>query len=107
MSKIPYVVRRGDVLYFRIRIPAKLQPVLQKKEIIRTLQTQNRKEAIPTALLLASEAKTIFNELNKDMTDIKHKRHIESLRQKLRVGDMLHQEEVEKLELEHMSEKRR
>jgi len=57
MSKIPYVIRRGDTLYFRIRVPAKLQATIQKKEIIQTLQTQDRFKAIPIALRFASEVK--------------------------------------------------
>jgi len=104
MSKIPYVVRRGDTLYFRIRVPAKLQAVIERKEIIQTLQTQDRQEAIPIALRVASEIKIIFNNLSKDMTDIKHKRHLEVLREKLKVRDVIHQEETERLEFTHKAE---
>lgn len=69
MSKIPYVVRRGDTLYFRIRVPASLHSVIQRREIVQTLQTQNRQQAIPIALDLASKAKTIFNKLSRDMEE--------------------------------------
>jgi len=106
MSKIPYVIRRGDTLYFRIRVPAKLQATIQNKEIIQTLQTQDRLEAIPIALRFASEVKIIFNNMSKDMTDIKHKRRIEALRELVRVKDVIHQDELERRELKQMSELR-
>jgi len=107
MSKVPYVVRRGDTLYFRIRVPAKLQATIQKKEIIQTLQTQDRREAIPIALRVASEVKIIFNKLSKDMTDIKQKRHLEALRQKLKVKQVIHEEELEQRGFEQLRELRR
>lgn len=107
MSKIPYVVRRGDTLYFRIRVPTKLQATIQKKEIIQTLQTQDRREAIPIALRVASEVKIIFNNLSKDMTDIKYKRHVEALRQRVGAKDVIREEEMERVELEHTTELKR
>jgi len=106
MSKIPYVVRRGDTLYFRIRVPVSLQDVVQRREIVQTLSTQNRQQAIPIALELASEAKVIFNKLSRDMTDIKDKRHLEAIRQKLKAKDIIHQEEMEQKDLEKLREAR-
>ena len=107
MSKIPYVIRRGDTLYFRIRVPAKLQATIQKKEIIQTLQTQDRFKAIPIALRFASEVKIIFNSMSKDMTDIRHKRHIEALRERLKVKEVIHAEEVEQAKVESSREIKR
>jgi len=69
MSKIPYLIRRGDTLYFRIRVPSKLQLVIQRKEVVQSLRTQNRQEAIPVALDLAGKAKMIFNRISKDMKE--------------------------------------
>ncbi len=50
-----------------IRVPVSLHSVIQRAEIVQTLGTQNRQEAIPTALELASKAKTVFNKLSRDM----------------------------------------
>ena len=69
MSKIPYLIRRGDTLYFRIRVPSKLQLVIQRKEVVQSLRTQNRQEATPVALDLAGKAKMIFNRISQDMKE--------------------------------------
>lgn len=54
MGKIPYLFRRKNVYYFRIRIPIELQEPLQAKAIVRSLKTENRHEATPLALQLAA-----------------------------------------------------
>ena len=69
MSKIPYLVRRGNTLYFRIRVPDRLRTTLNRSEITQTLQIQSVKDATPIALELAGKAKAIFNRIDKDMDD--------------------------------------
>jgi hypothetical protein len=54
VGKIPYLFRRNNVYYFRIRIPIELQEPLQAKAIVRSLKTENRHEATPLALQLAA-----------------------------------------------------
>jgi len=67
MPKISYLVRRANTLYFRIRVPSKLQSIVERIEIVQTLQTQSSQDAASIALELAGKAKAIFNELSKGM----------------------------------------
>jgi len=63
VGKIPYLFRRKNVYYFRIRVPAEHQESLKATEIVRSLKTESRYEAIPRALQLAANIATTFNEL--------------------------------------------
>ncbi len=63
MGKIPYLFRRRNVYYFRIRVPAEHQEALKATEIVRSLKTESRHEAIPLALQLAANIAVVFNEL--------------------------------------------
>ncbi|MCK9622757.1 MAG: hypothetical protein M0R47_19755 [Methylobacter sp.] len=55
MSKIPYLLRRGNTFYFRIAVPAELREKFKCREVIQSLKTERRTEAVPLALGLASE----------------------------------------------------
>lgn len=63
MGKSPYLFRRKNIYYFRIRIPTEHQESLNATEIVRSLKTESRHEAIPRALQLAANIATTFNEL--------------------------------------------
>jgi len=63
VGKFPYLFRRKNVYYFRIRVPAEHQELLNATEIVRSLKTESRHEAIPRALQLAANIATTFNEL--------------------------------------------
>jgi integrase len=106
MSKIPYLLRRGNTFYFRIAVPAELREKFQCREVIQSLKTERRAEAIPLALGLAAEVIKLFNNA-KTMTDMIHKRQLAALREKQKIREMLHQEELEQKELDHLTELRR
>lgn len=57
----PHLIRRVNVLYFRISVPARFRDILKVRELTQSLHTQNIKDAIPAAYKLASEAKILFN----------------------------------------------
>lgn len=59
----PYLQRRGDTLFFRIAVPLDLRHYVGGREITKTLRTTDRRIAIPRALLLASKALQLFEEL--------------------------------------------
>lgn len=63
MGKTPYLFRRKNVYYFRIRIPLKHQELLKNCEIVHSLKTESRAEAIPQALKLAANFKLLLQEL--------------------------------------------
>ncbi|MGZ5013085.1 MAG: DUF6538 domain-containing protein [Methylobacter sp.] len=63
MAKIPYLVRRKNVFYFRLRIPAEYQEALKAREIIQSLKTEKLAEAIPLALQLAAHYKSSIQDL--------------------------------------------
>ncbi|WP_445369736.1 DUF6538 domain-containing protein [Methylomonas sp. BW4-1] len=63
VGKIPYLFRRRNIYYFRIRVPAEHQQALNATEIVRSLKTESRHEAIPLALQLAANVALAFNEL--------------------------------------------
>ncbi|WP_442919674.1 DUF6538 domain-containing protein [Methylobacter sp.] len=58
MAKIPYLVRRKNIFYFRLRIPAEYQELLKVREIVQSLKTEKQAEAIPLALQLAAHYKS-------------------------------------------------
>lgn len=106
MSKIPYLFRRGNIFYFRLAVPIVLRDQLQCREIILSLKTKNRHDAVPMALGLAADVIKLFNDA-KIMKDMTHKRQIWALREKLKVKELLHQEELEQRELGQLSAIRR
>lgn len=65
--KIPYLQRRNHALEFRIAIPSALRSIAGRREIVKTLKTQDSRKAAPIALLFASRAKQLFAKLH-DMT---------------------------------------
>lgn len=60
-----YILRRGNGLFFRIAVPAELRDAIGCRELVRTLETQCRREATPQALEWAAAAKRLFNELRR------------------------------------------
>lgn len=63
MATLPYLLRRGDVYFFRIAVPVDLRTKLGKREITQSLKTPDRRQALPKALHLAAQATTLFAEL--------------------------------------------
>jgi integrase len=106
MSRTPYLYRRGNVFYFRAAVPAELRDTFQRREIVQSLKTEKRAEAVPLALGIAAELIKLFNDV-RSMPDIKRKRKEQALRDKLKVVQSLHQEELEQKELDHIAEIRR
>lgn len=106
MAKIPYLFRRKNIYYFRVRIPLNLRKSYGASEIIQSLKTQIKAEAVPLALELAAHATKLFNEA-KMSENMVHKRQIAALRAKLEIKEALHNEEIEQKELDHIRELRR
>jgi hypothetical protein len=48
MGKTPYLFRRKNVFYFRVRIPAKLQNSFDAREIIQSQQLKTLKQRLST-----------------------------------------------------------
>jgi hypothetical protein len=67
-GKIPYPIRRKNVFYFRLGVPAELREVIQSREIIQSLRTQNSDEAQRKALALAAYFKTLLHDLKTGKT---------------------------------------
>lgn len=63
MAKIPYLVRRKNVFYFRLSVPAELRESINAREIIKSLKTENRFEATYQALKLAAHYKAVLHDL--------------------------------------------
>ena len=67
-----YVVRRGEMLYFRMRVPSDLQRVFQTTEVSRALRTNNPREAGRRAQRLAWLTTDLFDDIRggkyQDMT---------------------------------------
>jgi hypothetical protein len=63
MAKIPYLVRRKNIFYFRLRVPADLQEILKVREITQSLKTESRGVAIPLALRMAASISIKLQEL--------------------------------------------
>ncbi len=63
MGKTPYLFRRKNVYYFRIRIPLEHQEASKSREIVHSLKTENRAEAIPQALKLGANFKALIQDL--------------------------------------------
>lgn len=78
----PYLHRRGDILYFRIAVPADLRPHVGWREITKTLRTAERARAIPMALECAARAKRVFWELRSCMNEGDSEKLMALVRQK-------------------------
>lgn len=63
MAKTPYLYRRNNIYYFRFVVPVELRETLKVREIIKSLKTQNREEAVPLALQLAADVTSAFYNL--------------------------------------------
>jgi len=45
MAKIPYLIRRKNIFYFRLVVPVEFRSSLKVREVTRSLKTENRAEA--------------------------------------------------------------
>jgi hypothetical protein len=63
MAKTPYLIRRKNVFYFRLGVPAELRELIKSREIIQNLRTEDSQEAILKALKLAAHLKTLLHDL--------------------------------------------
>lgn len=68
-----YLQRRGDCYSFRIAVPFDLRTSIKTRELVRALNTSDRRTAIPRALYLASKALTLFASL-RAMSDDQRKK---------------------------------
>ncbi len=65
MAKIPYLIRRNNIFYFRLVVPVELRESVKVREFIQSLHTENREEATHKALKLAAHFKAALNDLKK------------------------------------------
>jgi hypothetical protein len=63
MCKFPYLFRRGNVYYFRFVIPVELRNSFKVREIILSLKTEVKSEAIPLAWKLAASVTQSLKDL--------------------------------------------
>lgn len=63
MAKIPYLVRRKNVFYFRLVVPTEFRESAKVREIIKSLRTENREEATHQALKLAAHFTASLHDL--------------------------------------------
>ncbi|MCQ8182225.1 hypothetical protein NP603_13970 [Methylomonas sp. SURF-1] len=68
MAKIPYLVRRKNVFYFRLGVPADLREIIKTREIFHSLRTQDSDEAARRALKLAAHFKSLLHDLKTGKT---------------------------------------
>lgn len=68
MARIPFLFKRKNVFYFRIRIPVEYQELLKVREIVQSLKTEKQAEAIPLALQLAAHYKASLQNLKHGKT---------------------------------------
>jgi len=54
MAKIPYLIRRKNIFYFRLVVPVEFRKLLKVREITQSLRTENREEATYQVLKLAA-----------------------------------------------------
>jgi hypothetical protein len=67
-----YLIRRGGVYHFRMRVPRNLVPIVGQKEIHRSLKTSNRRVAQAMAHALQGRTEATFALLNQQiMLEIK------------------------------------
>ena len=69
MSKASHLYRRGNTLYFRLSVPDRFRTILNVSEFTKSLRTQSRQVAIPSAYRLAGEAKQLFLYIDNLMID--------------------------------------
>lgn len=65
----PYLYRRGEVIAFRIAVPLELRQLIGFRELTKSLRTSDKHLALPIALELAANAKRLFYDLRKIMSD--------------------------------------
>jgi hypothetical protein len=63
MAKIPYLVRRKNIFYFRLGVPVELREIVKSREIIQSLRTEDSNEAVRRALKLAAHFKALLHDL--------------------------------------------
>ena len=68
----PYLQRRGDTFSFRIAVPSELRSIVCGREITKSLQTTDKRIAVPLALQFAATAKQLFHKLKTDMSESKN-----------------------------------
>ena len=68
-KQTPFLYRRGDALSFRIVVPLMLRPYVGCRELTKSLCTSDKHLALPIALELAANAKRLFYDLRKIMSD--------------------------------------
>ena len=73
----PFLYRRGDVLAFRIAVPFELRPLVGCRELTKSLRTSDKHLALPLALELAANAKRLFVNLRKIMSDPTYNKKME------------------------------
>ncbi|WP_374088325.1 DUF6538 domain-containing protein [Methylomicrobium lacus] len=59
MAKIPYLIRRKNVFYFRLVVPSGLRESAKVREFTQSLKTECRKETTLQALKLAAHYKRL------------------------------------------------
>ncbi|WP_415717306.1 DUF6538 domain-containing protein [Maridesulfovibrio sp.] len=69
-SSPSYLTKHRNGLYFRIRIPSDLQPIVGFFELKKSLNTRYLKEARPKAIKLASTSHAIFDEFRRRREDV-------------------------------------
>jgi hypothetical protein len=69
MAKIPFLFRRKNVFYFRLRVPVEYQELFKSREIVQSLKTEKQAEAIPLALKLAAYYKASLQDLKNGKVD--------------------------------------
>ncbi|WP_446811569.1 DUF6538 domain-containing protein [Methylomonas sp. 2BW1-5-20] len=68
MAKIPYLVRRKNVFYFRLGVPVALREIVKSREIIKSLKTEDSDETTRRKLKLAAHFKALLHDLNTGKT---------------------------------------
>lgn len=66
---IPFLIRRGNIISFRIAVPSELRKAVGCREFTKSLKTSDRAIAQPIALELAALSKRLFYELKLLMAD--------------------------------------
>lgn len=106
--RIPYLLRRGDTLSFRIAVPADLRAHVGR-EITKSLQTQDSSLARPKALEYAAVALRLFAELRTQMAapdPEKLKAVVKEAKLKIRISDLAeqHDQKISELRRQHAQE---
>lgn len=61
LQKMPcqFLIRRSNVFYFRLSVPRRFRKFFVNEFVV-SVKTESYKQAVPVALALTSEAKSIF-----------------------------------------------